>query len=65
MSKSIGCAQKVFHFQIQRSKNDHEKGGDYHGINEDYVGLWFWNLISFEKRKPLEYKEFDIKFKEY
>lgn len=40
-------------------------GGDYNGINEDYIGLWFWNLISFEKKKPLEYKEFDIKFKEY
>lgn len=39
--------------------------GDYNGINEDYIGLWFWNLISFEKKKPLEYKEFDIEFKEY
>ena len=39
-------------------------GGDYYGINKDYVGLWVWNLISFEKEKPLDYKEFDIEFKE-
>ena len=38
--------------------------GGYCGINEDYVGLWTWNLISFEKEKPLDYKELYIAFKE-
>lgn len=36
--------------------------GDYRGTNEDKVGLWFWNLISFEKEKPKEYSEFEILF---
>lgn len=36
--------------------------GDYLGINEDKIGIWFWDLISFEPKIPEEYKEFEISF---
>ena len=37
-------------------------GGDYYGVNSDLVGIWFWNLISFEPQIPEGYKEFEIQF---
>lgn len=39
-------------------------GGDYYGINEDKIGIWAWNIISFEDTPPKDYKELDIEFKE-
>jgi hypothetical protein len=33
-------------------------GGDYHGINEDKIGLWSRDVISIEKEFPVEYDEF-------
>jgi len=33
-------------------------GGDYHGINEDKIGLWSRDVISIEKEFPVEYNEF-------
>lgn len=37
-------------------------GGDYRGINQDYIGFWFWDLISLEPDIPDNYEEFDVSF---
>lgn len=37
-------------------------GGDYYGVNSELVGIWFWDLISFEPKIPEGYKELEIVF---
>jgi hypothetical protein len=39
-------------------------GGDYRGINEDVVGSWARNIITFSDEKPFGFKEFKVEFKE-
>lgn len=45
-------------------------GGDYHGINEDEIGIWAFDVISFENEQDegafanRGYKEFEIRFNE-
>ena len=39
-------------------------GGDYHGTNEDEVGLWYMKKISVEDDIPEGYKEFEPTFEE-
>ena len=39
-------------------------GGDYRGINEDYVGEWAWETISVEDEVPADYAEVEFDFKE-
>lgn len=47
-------------------------GGDYHGINEDKVGCWAWDMLEIVEYKCIEHKKllesgyqlFDIVFKE-
>lgn len=37
-------------------------GGDYYGVNKEMVGIWFWNLISFEPKRPEDYMEMESSF---
>lgn len=39
-------------------------GGDYYGVNKELVGIWSWCQISFEPKRPEEYKELSVTFKE-
>lgn len=39
-------------------------GGDYYGIDNDYVGNWFWDLISFEPKQPEDYEKITVTFKD-
>lgn len=41
-------------------------GGDYWEDypNADKIGIWAWNLISFEEKAPEDYTEFEVVFKE-
>ena len=39
-------------------------GGDYYYSNQEDIGIWAWNIISFENTPPEEYKEFVVMFKE-
>ena len=39
-------------------------GGDYHGINQDKIGIWAMDSISVEEKIPKGYTEFFIEFKE-
>ena len=34
-------------------------GGDYHGSNEDKIGIWARDIISVEEEKPEGYEEYD------
>ena len=43
-------------------------GGDYHGLNDDKVGSWAWDVISVCNKRsdfPKDYKLVKIPFKEY
>jgi hypothetical protein len=37
-------------------------GGDYHGFNEDQIGIWARDVISSEKEKPENYEKLEISF---
>ena len=39
-------------------------GGDYSGIDEREVGLWYLSLISVEDEPPVDYEEYNPTFKE-
>jgi hypothetical protein len=40
-------------------------GGDYHGINEDMVGIWAYDRIGMSNELPDGFKLIKIDFKEY
>ena len=39
-------------------------GGDYGGINEEYVGKWAWNIVEIADSAPADYTKLDIIFNE-
>lgn len=39
-------------------------GGDYHGINEDKLGIWARDILSVEFEVPEGYNELKVEFKE-
>ena len=43
--------------------DDLKAGGDYCGINEEYVGYWAGDLLEIKNEKPDEYRKLDICFK--
>lgn len=39
-------------------------GGDYRGINQDKVGIWFWDILEVTELVPAGYSELDVIFAE-
>jgi hypothetical protein len=54
---------KIYHpLPLLTAEGNGRGGGDYHGVNEDKIGLWSRDIISIEKEIPNNYIKFECIF---
>lgn len=54
----------VFPISLLTAVGNGRGGGDYRGVNEDYCGMWTWNLLSIEDKAPEGFEKIELEFYE-